>query len=122
MLPRQLLSQTPRQFFVALLLCLFTAGAVAEDRKCDPPQAPEVPDGAKSSESELIAAQQDVKEYVAQGEFYLGCLKNTEQELGEEITEEEQQQLLGVYNQVVDEMQRVSEQFNKAVQDYQAQQ
>ena len=108
-----------RIFLLTFLASLLAANALA-DRDCSRPSAPVVPDGAEVSEGQLVAAQKEVKEYVAQGQYYLKCLKAKEVQLGEDISEEQQSQLLAMYNELVDEMKSTSDEFNQAVRDYQS--
>lgn len=100
--------------YMILAACLATP-ALAADRDCSRPSPPNIPDGSKVAEAELVATQQELKEYVAQGEYYLGCLKAAEAKLGEDIDEEQQQKLVAAYNQTVDEMKAASEKFNQSV-------
>jgi hypothetical protein len=41
---------------------------------CMPPAVPAVPDARSVSESEMVASQRQVREFVAAGEAYLACL------------------------------------------------
>jgi hypothetical protein len=41
---------------------------------CAPPAVPALPDATRVSESEMVASQQQVREFVAGGETYLACL------------------------------------------------
>lgn len=107
-----------RQISLAVVVTVWAATALAE-RDCTRPSAPLIPDGAGASESQLVTTQGQVKEYVAQGQFYLKCLKAKEVQLGEDITEEQQNKLLAMYNEVVDEMKATSQEFNQSVRDYQ---
>ena len=64
---------------------------------------PAIPDGSTSSIAEFSAAQAAVKEYVAAGERYLDCYRPYD----------------GYHNHVVEQMQDVSEQYNRALQEFQ---
>ena len=41
---------------------------------CAPPGVPALPDGASVGESEMVASQRQVREFVGAGETYLACL------------------------------------------------
>lgn len=103
---------------VAAALLAFNTHAAGEN--CSQPDAPDIPDGSKATESEMLDAQQAVKGYVQEGQQYLKCLKQAEADIGEDITKEQQKELVGRYNTMVDEMQESSDAFNAAVRDYQA--
>lgn len=106
---------------LSLVLASLAGPGVAADRECNAlGEGPSIPDGAKATEAELVESQAAVKEYVAQGEFYLQCLKATEFKLGDDISEDQQQRLLLAYDQTVEKMQQTSEAFNQAVRDFKA--
>ncbi len=103
------------------LLFSLSVPVVAAERECTPlGDGPEIPDGAAVTEAELVTSQKAVKEYVAQGEFYIQCLKATEVKLGEDITEDQQQRILLAYDQTVEKMHQTSEAFNEAVRAFKA--
>lgn len=119
-----------------LIICAFSANAT-ELTDCPRPSAPQdLPDGSSSSESRMVEAQQMVKNFVAEGQTFLDCLKMVIQEVKEnvtaaaqesdELTEDQKaavrrhQKLIEIHNEMVGEMQRVAEDFNQAIQDYNA--
>ena len=87
--------------------------------ECSAPEAPDIPDGTLASEEKMIEAQQEVKAFVAEGQQYLGCIKDREVAQAEEATEEERQALVDLYNGMVDKMKTASNEFNQAVRDFQ---
>lgn len=95
---------------------------LASAAECNAPEAPEIPDGTLASEEKMIDAQQEVKTFVAEGQQYLGCIKEREMARAEEATEEERQALVKLYNDMVDEMKAASNDFNEAVRDFQSSQ
>ena len=85
---------------------------------CPMPERPSIPNGLKSSEEEMIAAQLGIKDYITNGEAVLGCLDELRASWGEAATEEQLQINLLFYNKMVDEMTSTGELFNSAVRAY----
>lgn len=109
-----------RSLTLAAIAALLAFNVHAAGENCPQPTAPSIPDGSTATESEMLDAQQQVKGYVQEGQQYLKCLKQAEADIGEDITKEQQKELVGHYNTMVDEMQETSDAFNAAVRDYQA--
>lgn len=99
-------------------LTFYGSAAFAVD--CTQPEAPSVPAGEQASQQEMLQAQQKVKGYVAEGQQYIACLKAEEQALGEDAPKEERLEIVGLYNDMVDDMKATSNAFNASVQAYQA--
>lgn len=102
---------------IALTTSFFSTLSTASD--CSKPVAPNIPDGANASEESMLAVQEDVKEFIADGRQYLNCVKSQEAELAKDATDEERQAIVDRYNAMVDKMKTASNDFNKAVNDYQ---
>ena len=85
---------------------------------CPMPEKPSIPNGLKSSEDEMLAAQQGIKDYIAKGQAVLVCLDELAQSWGETATEEQLQINNLFHNKMVDEMQSIGELFNSAVRAY----
>jgi hypothetical protein len=85
---------------------------------CKFPDPPEVPDGADATEAEMGAAGAQVREFVAGIQSSLACLTEAESALGDEVTEEQQAQLVAIYNNGVDQMNAVAQNYNEQVQAY----
>ena len=85
---------------------------------CPMPEKPSIPNGLKSSEEEMLAAQQGIKDYIAKGQAVLVCLDELAQSWGETATEEQLQINNLFHNKMVDEMQSIGELFNSAVRAY----
>ena len=85
---------------------------------CPMPERPSIPNGLKSSEEEMIEAQQGIKDYIAKGEAVLACLDGLRESWGETATEEQTQINMLFYNKMVDEMTSTGELFNSAVRAY----
>ena len=77
--------------------------AIANCEKAGVLATPDIPDGATSSRAEIHAAQVEVEEYVTAGQRYLDCYRPYD----------------GYHNHVVEQMQDVSEQYNRALQEFQ---
>lgn len=90
-------------------------GAELEIEQCSFPQAPAVPDGATATEAEMGQAGAEVREFVAAIQSSLECLGEAEKSLGDEITEEQQAELVTVYNSGVDQMNAVANEYNEQV-------
>lgn len=101
---------------LTMLVLAGTAYAAEMDiSHCKFPDAPEVPDGAEASETQMGHAGVAVREFVSEIQASLECLTAVETSLGEEITEEQQAQLVTIYNNGVDQMQAVAENYNEQV-------
>ncbi len=105
------------KFIPALAFALVTSLAsplsIASD--CKAPQVPEIPDGRTVTQDKLLAAQANVKDFIADGRIYLNCTKNEE---AVAATEAERQDIVVRYNAMVDLMQKTSKAFNRAVGEY----
>ena len=111
----------------AVMLSILSAPAVQAQAEaastevietCPMPERPSIPNGLKSSEEEMIAAQRGIKDYISKGEAVLGCLDELRASWGEAATEEQLQINLLFYNKMVDEMTSTGELFNSAVRAY----
>lgn len=101
--------------FSALLLAGIAQAAEMDISHCSFPEPPEVPEGAAATETEMGEAGVAVREFVSGIQSSLECLTAVETSLGEEITEEQQAELVAVYNSGVDQMQSVAENYNAQV-------
>ena len=101
-----------------LLAAALARGAELDVSHCRFPEPPSIPDGATASESEMGQAGADVRDFVADIQSSLECLTDTEQSMGEEISEEQQAQLVAIYNNGVDQMNAVAAKYNEQVRAY----
>ena len=92
------------------------SGAVSG--KCEYPKQPEIPNGRTASEAELVAAQGNMKAFMAEGDEYIACITREEESWGESATEEQKAMVVLFNNKVVDDMQAVADLFNSAVRAY----
>jgi len=95
------------------------SASLAHAVDCTAPDAPAVPAGKHASQKEMLEAQRRVKDYVAEAEQYIACLKAEEQALGEDASKEQRLKIVGLYNEMVDEMKATSDEFNTSVQAFQ---
>lgn len=108
-------------FAFALAMSAQTVCLAAEvGADCSRPSPPSVPNGEVASEDELITTQTSVKQFKTDAETYLECLKKAEAAAGEELTDEQRQHLITMYNSMVDQLHGTAEQFNSAVRAFKA--
>jgi hypothetical protein len=98
-------------------LLLVASGAYAE---CSRPGSPVVPDGAATTEAELVDAQTAVKEFMEGTNAYLECLAQEEADAPEDEAPEVGSARIAAHNQAVDDMEVIAEQFNIAVRAWKA--
>ena len=55
------------------IVCIFAAPASAQEQ-CVAPAAPDIPDGAKATPAQIVAAQTAIKSYAAGSDTYQACL------------------------------------------------
>jgi hypothetical protein len=105
----------------ALPIAVNAAGESASGEvtgKCKYPRQPEIPNGRKATEAELIEAQGKMKAYIAEGDAYIACITEVEKSWGAEATDEQKAIIVLFNNKVVDDMQAVADLFNAAVRAY----
>lgn len=86
---------------------------------CDYPKQPrDLPNGKSEGKEEMLAAQQQVKAYVAEMEGYLKCLDDELNAMGEDVTEEHILIRDKRHNAAIDAMDAVASSFNTAVRAY----
>ena len=112
-----------RNFLLLVYLLLWSSIALAEGGSCNRPEQPEIPDGSAANEARMVAAQSEVKAFLAAGNEYLACLDRMAAEYDGREDEEAlsaKHFVMRVYNVMVDEMQGVGDRFNLAVRAYKA--
>lgn len=110
----------PCAIFFAMLICgTMLAGPVLA---CDYPRSPALPNGETATQDEMFAAQQAVRSYVAAAEAYLACLEAAEANPENPITPKQAEINVKRYNAMVEEMHRVSDEYNVAVRIFKARQ
>lgn len=104
---------------VAFTLCTLMTGAV-KAQECEEPGDVALPDGASATTEEMVAGQQAVKQYIADGEAFLGCMEEAEKANAEMLTDEQKKANVERYNAVVDKMQLLAQNFNEQIKAYKA--
>jgi hypothetical protein len=100
------------------MLVGLAGAAELEIDHCQFPEAPTVPDGETATEEEMSQAGVNVREYVGAVQSSLECLAAAEQSIKDEITEDQQAELVGLYNTGVDQMNAVADEYNEQVREY----
>lgn len=97
--------------------------------QCERSEAPAIPDGSKASEQEMIEGQQNLKQYMAATETFLGCIDQEEQArieveakasepVSEEAKVENSAKHMSTYNEAVQEMEAKAAEFNAQLKAY----
>jgi len=104
----------------SLPLAGFAKGSASGEvsNKCKYPRQPEIPNGRKASEAELINSQKKMKAYMAEGDEYIACISRVEESWGDKASNEQRAIIVLFNNKVVDDMQAVADLFNSAVRAY----
>jgi hypothetical protein len=99
----------PKVASVAAIVIACLGSAVSHADICRSPNAPGAfPEPATASDADIVAAQQDVKKYLADMESSLKCFTATHNDDG--------------YNHAVENMQRTATAFNGVLRAYRARQ
>ena len=112
---------------IGLAACLITFSALSEESECERPWPVLIPEETPNKE-QLLEMQRKVKAYLAAAEAYLAC--NEEEQAAIQVDpndsesvaygQEQLDILLRRYNNTVDEMHVVGENFNEKVRAYKA--
>ena len=102
---------------VSILLVMQVTHAQTE---CAVPEAPSIPDGSAASEQELVKTVTAFKSYQQELIDFRECLTTYEEELGEEITAQQQRQVVRDYNESVETEEALAVELNEAIQAYRA--
>jgi hypothetical protein len=100
---------------IAALAAGMSQAAELEVSQCRFPEAPQIPDGVSATEADMAQAGSDVREFVSAIQSSLQCLSTAEESMGEEISEDQQAQLVAIYNNGVDQMNTIAENYNEQV-------
>ena len=102
------------------LSILLTTQAVYAQTACVTPDAPTIPDGSTASEQELVATVGAFKAYQAELVEYRECLTAYEEDLGDDMTDEQQEMMVTDYNASVDSEESLAVQLNEAIAAFRA--
>ena len=94
--------------------CAFAASA------CETPAMIPIPDGKSATMEQLLAAQAQVKTYMAAMNDYLACIDNEAEAKGEDAPEQFKALMVTRHNTAVTEMETVAAAFNDQVKAYKA--
>ncbi|MBM4195556.1 MAG: hypothetical protein FJ197_00460 [Gammaproteobacteria bacterium] len=106
------------QKIAALSALAALAAANTAAAACAYPPEIDVPNGARATKDEMVAANAAVKGYMAQVEEYLACLDREEADLGDAVTDEQKQLHTTRHNTAVDALNAVAARYNEQVQAY----
>jgi len=112
---------------LTLTALLFAGQALAADCTV-PANTASVPNGAKATKEEMLAAQKTVKAYDAAVKTYTDCLKTAQDaEIaagGDKLTDEQRNKIIDKYagksNAEVDKVQKLADKFNIELKAYKA--
>lgn len=94
--------------------CAFAAAA------CETPSLITIPDGATSTKDQLLAAQAQVKSYMAAMQQYLSCVDDEMAAKGDDATAVYKKLMIDRHNTAVSEMESVAGAFNDQVKAFKA--
>ena len=111
-----------RMIKISIGSLLFLASSLA--LACDYPERPTIPDGATAAKEELLAAKNDVQDYMAKVDEYLKCIETAAVAERETLSQEEMQRADEMLNKKFDaaneEKALVGEQFNVQIRAFNA--
>jgi hypothetical protein len=102
-------------FVAAIAGCWATAGVA-----CDAPAIVSIPDGKTSTMDQLLAAQAQVKTYMAAMQTYLACIDMEADAKGADAPAEYKSMMVDRHNAAVSEMEQLAAAFNEQVKAYKA--
>ena len=85
---------------------------------CEPPAAPKLPDGSTASQDEMLAAQREVRRFIAAAETYLQCLTTVIDD--EERGADERNAAVGEHNRMIAAMEQIAAAFNERIRIFRA--
>jgi len=107
---------------LALGLSLSAAPALAQETKCARPRAPEVPDGEKASDVQMIGANQRMKLYQTAVQTFMECIATARSEIGTVARDMKLRRLDKQRDEVTAELKETAEKYNSQVRAYRARQ
>jgi hypothetical protein len=87
---------------------------------CETPAMIPIPDGGSATMEQLLAAQAQVKTYMAAMTDYLACIDNEAEGKGEDAPEQFKAMMVTRHNTAVTEMESVAAAFNDQVKAFKA--
>jgi hypothetical protein len=104
--------------FVLLLIGVVGYLPAAAYAACQRPSAVSVPDGATSTFEEMLAAQSDVRAYMAAMESYLACINEDLTVGGDEASTEFKSAQSDMHSSAVTELEMVAAAFSRELQSF----
>jgi len=103
---------------LSLVFTALTGSALASD--CgNPPQEPEIVDGATATMEELVANSESVKTYISEADAYLDCREGVvKSDTFKNMSKEEQKAFLEANSVLLKSRNNIGEKFNAEVADY----
>ena len=98
-----------------LIFFLFVINTATIGYSCDYPPLVIIPDGLTASMEEMLIAQDQIKNYMANMDIYLSCLNEEITTTGDQATIEYRSIMYSRYNAAVAEMEAVASIFNEQV-------
>jgi len=80
-----------------------------------PKDRPSIPNGKTASEAELLAAQNDMKAYLAKGDEFINCVDHIEDSWSEDKKKTYDSLVTAYHNRMFDDMNEVADLFNTSV-------
>jgi hypothetical protein len=96
--------------FAAIVSCCAFAAAA-----CETPAMVKIPDGKTSTEADMVAAQAQVKAYVAAMNDYVACIDEEMEAKGEDAPAQYKSLMITRHNAAVTEMETVAAAFNEQI-------
>ena len=78
----------------------------------------EIPDGSKAAIEDMVTAQGAVKEFNKKVEEHIACLDEEAKAAGDEMTEEQNAEMVARHNGAVEAMEKLAEAFNVEVRNF----
>jgi hypothetical protein len=102
--------------FVAVIAACWASAGMA----CEAPTIIKIPDGKNSTMDQLLAAQGEVKGYMAAMQTYLACIDMEADAKGADAPAEYKSMMVDRHNAAVAEMEQIATAFNEQVKAFKA--
>jgi hypothetical protein len=87
---------------------------------CFPPGAPEIPDGAVASVTDMVAAQQRMKLFRESAEIYAACMDDRFKRFGPRVPERRRERWTKEREKLATSLQTATQRYNESVRAYRA--
>jgi hypothetical protein len=105
--------------FVSCCVAAMSCGVFAASA-CETPSLVTIPDGKTATKDQMVAAQAEVRAYVAAMQEYQACVESEIQAKGEDAPAEYKALMNARYNTAATEMETVANAFNEQVRAFNA--